>query len=295
MRWRGARLAPRQLISLPWLLEVQGGIAGAGSCVCDLAPRSRVVKGRIMSDAVTHCRVSDNAFNSEALEGAQVALGLASRLVYCEPSDEDLATYAQEGFFDAAPYGSDDPAVVKGLSYLRSWAENVQTNAADEEFVSDCRAEVRRDWLSLFAGVGAPKAPCWAGFYTNPNKQVLSADTLPVRQMYRRWGFQVQRLNSEPDDNLGIMLGFVSYLIEVEMDGGEKASEAFASQLELFRDRILPWISAWRWSVEKYAHTDFYRGVGELAFGICRAYAQRFGFEYRDSEDRPRFVISSTH
>ncbi|MEC4176332.1 hypothetical protein VJ918_06265 [Adlercreutzia sp. R21] len=39
-----------------------------------------------------------------------------------------------------------------------------------------------------------------------------------------------------------------------------------------------------------FARTAFYRGVGELVFGLVHAYAARFGFRYVDSADNPHFV-----
>ena len=43
---------------------------------------------------------------------------------------------------------------------------------------------------------------------------------------------------------------------------------------------VLPWIAVWRYNVEKFATSDYYRGVAELVFGLCRRYAVFFGVHY---------------
>lgn len=218
--------------------------------------------------------------SEENLEGAAVALSLASKLVYCEPSDADLAMYRESRLFAAAPFGGDDEAVAAGLALLDSFC-----------LLEGAGEDARSDWFMVFVGAGEPKAPSWAGYYLNPNSQLFGESTLAVRRAYARHGFELERKNSEPDDNLGIMLGFIAHLASMELSPGADGAALRAEQAGMLKGCILPWICAWRWSVGEKSKTDYSRGVGELVFGIVRAYAARFGFVYRGG-DNPHFAES---
>ncbi|WP_350454432.1 molecular chaperone TorD family protein [Slackia heliotrinireducens] len=106
------------------------------------------------------------------------------------------------------------------------------------------------------------------------------------------FGLQMENLNREPDDNLGIMMGFIAHLIGLETDDktcADMRERAVAAQKELIAGHILPWIAVWHYSTLKHARTDFFSGVGELAFGLIRAYAKRFGCTY--NEEKAAFVF----
>lgn len=241
----------------------------------------------------------------EELQAARVALGLAAHLLYDEPTDEDVEAYLKPGLFSAAPFGMEDAAVSGGLAAMDAWcgdaAAAVQAGAAT---VHDLGRDLRSDWLNLLTGAGEPKAPSWAGYYLNPSSTILGESALAVRRLYRQHGFQVERMNQEPDDHLGLMLSFIGVLIQLELeaDGADASCEnievspdtaAAQCQAQLLQSYVLPWLPLWRWSVERFARTEFYRGVGELVFGLVRAYGTRFGFRYVDDADNPRFVAAS--
>lgn len=73
--------------------------------------------------------------------------------------------------------------------------------------------------------------------------------------------------------------------MEALEEGDEAAAAKAASSLESFMaEHMLPWASAWRFLVQNHAKSDYYRGVGELVFGLERAYVRRFGISC-DPED----------
>lgn len=231
--------------------------------------------------------------NQEKARGAALAFSLASKLVYEDPSRKDVDFYCSPGFFDASPFGDEDGSVIEGIRLMAEWSEFAagtadQDSHIPEEYVGD----LRRDWLSLIGGAGIPKAPSWAGFYLDPDSKIMSSVTLNVRKLYAAYGYRSACPNREPDDSLGIMLGFLAYLIETEVrrsdapDGRDIADD----QEILLRDFILPWIPVWHWAMTKYARTNFYHGVGEYVFGLCRCYAERFRIEFRVDGEGERFV-----
>ena len=274
----------------------------------------------------------------DELQAAQVALSLASQLMYNEPSDQDVTAFLAPGMFQESPFAMEDEAVRSGLAAMDAWCSGAAAAVARGELtVHEAASDLRRDWLNLLMGVGEPKAPSWSGYYLNPSSSLIGESSLQVRRIYKRFGFEMEHKNQEPDDHLGIMLGFIAVLIGLELDraasrgaaedgpaaggfsredrdkaarrGGSESGDALGQanevaapaatnaaaecQMRLLEKYILPWLPLWRWSVERFARTDFYRGVGDFVFGLVRCYACRFGFRYVSDETNPHFVLGS--
>ena len=214
----------------------------------------------------------------EEFEGARLALSMAASLVYCEPDAAALERYLVPGLFDESPFAEDNADVIEGLTAMVTWCDGVRE-------AGDCAgglSELRDDWFQLFAGPGKPAAPAWAGYYMATNSQILSEESLAVRHIYARHGFEPARKNREPDDDLGIMLGFLGQLageaVATESLGNADAGlRARKDTRELLERHILPWIGVWRDRVVAKAHTSFYRGVGIFVFGLVHSYAEGLG------------------
>ena len=267
----------------------------------------------------------DDLQDLDVTEAARACFAVTSQLLYCEPEACNVAAQVLSGQFAEAPFAMDDPSVRRGLELLEGWcaevlrqvgadgeaeaasmpvaaggvgpdgtafaeadpdrlAQRAEVLAADPVFCEEVAA-LQREWLRLFVGVGVPQASCFESFYVDSNSAVFGSNVLEVRRAYRRHGLQIERLYSEPDDHLGLMLGFLAHLVGLEArarrDGdGSLADELAAEQDVFLADHVLPWIAVWRYNVDKFATSDYYRGVGELAFGLCRRYACRFGVRY---------------
>lgn len=220
------------------------------------------------------------SYSEDQLSSAEVVFAQASQLLYCEPDSQNVANCARSRMFATAPYGMESERVCHGLELMSSWLDECAPDA-DAAAFEDRMGSLRREWFRLFLGAGTPDAPCWESFYREPNSHLFGKRTLEVRDWYRRYGLQIEKLYSEPDDHLGLMLGFVSRLVALEADAlaandEEAACKAASEQEEFLSEHVLPWLAAWRYSVEKSATSDYFRGVGELVFGLCELYAGRF-------------------
>ena len=211
----------------------------------------------------------------EEFEGARLALSMAALFVYCEPDAAALERYLVPGLFGESPFAEGDVDIIEGLTAMATWCDGARK-------AGDCAcdlSELRDDWFQLFAGPGEPAAPAWAGYYMATNSQILSEESLAVRHIYVRHGFEPARKNRDPDDDLGIMLGFLGQLAG-EAAATESLSNADAGlcarkdSRELLERHILPWIGVWRDRVVAKAHTSFYRGVGIFVFGLVHSYAE---------------------
>lgn len=216
----------------------------------------------------------------EEFEGARLALSMAAMLVYCEPDAAALERYLVPGLFDESPFAEDNADVIEGLTAMAAWCDGVRE-------AGDCAgglSELRDDWFQLFAGPGEPAAPAWAGYYMATNSQILSEESLAVRHIYARHGFEPARKNREPDDDLGVMLGFLGQLAgeatAAEMAGDDESGRRALDDARVLLGRhILPWIGVWRERVVAKACTSFYRGVGDFVFGLVHSYAEGLGMK----------------
>ena len=186
--------------------------------------------------------------------------------------------------YEKVPLFQSDKAVEDSLRSVRRMRIKKGLFESHDHF-DERVAALRREWLRLFVGAGTPDAPSWESFYRDPNSQLFSARTLEVREQYRRHGLQIERLHAEPDDHLGLMLGFVGHLIGLEAEAlavgdGAAAGEAADEQESFLVEHVLPWLAAWRYSVDAHASSDYFRGTGAFVFGLCARYAQRFGVAF---------------
>lgn len=223
------------------------------------------------------------------IQGAGLALSLVSKLVYEEPDEDVIRNLIREDVFEEVPFGEDDEAVAGGAALLRAWCQEHRED--DPERFGLSIRDLKSDWFMLFIGPSIPHAPSWAGYYLSPKSEMFSLVTLEVRKIYRSWGYEPDGINKEPEDFLSIMLGFISALIEREGDEADSVEAAAKTQQLLLSKYILPWITLWDWAVAKYAKTDFYRGLGRLVLGLCRAYSARFGIAFIEDGKNSRFFF----
>lgn len=215
------------------------------------------------------------------VEDMQMAAGLfnlAGSLVYDEPQAATLAEQADAHLFAEVPLGIDDEAVIEGFRLMNRWLEAFSAGAAPE-FVS----AAQREWLRLFVGVGQPEVPSWANFYFDADQRVFGRETLRVRETYRSFGVEIEGLNHEPDDNLGLMLKFLGYLMarEGRAANADESARMRLAQTVFLKDHVLPWISLWRYEGVKHARDDYFRGAILFVFGLIRWRASALGFAYK--------------
>ena len=232
-----------------------------------------------------------------------MCFAVASQLLYVEPNVALVAEQVASRQFASAPFGEDDEDVREGLSLLGEWCASaaqaaeategadeadgidVVTLLAESPAFAESVDELRREWLRLFVGLGTPEASCLESFYVEPNSHMFGKNVIAVRAAYRRHGLEIERLHREPDDHLGLMLGFLSRLMAEEREAVEAVDEQRAVTLvdeqdAFLTEHVLPWLAPWRYAVEKHARTDYYRGVGAFVFGLVACYARRFGIRF---------------
>lgn len=133
--------------------------------------------------------------------------------------------------------------------------------------------------MRLFIGPEKVLAPPWESVYFNDERNIFQEQTLQVRQWYRQFGLEPEKLHSEPDDHVGLEFAFLAHLARLALEALERDdTAAFDQYLDAQRrflvEHPLQWVPLWATLVTENARTDFWRGVALLARGVTIALAQ---------------------
>ena len=211
------------------------------------------------------------------LTGEALVCGLLARLLYEEPQRAWLQSLADEAVFDDIPFGADQPDVAAGLRLLQQWSPTAHSGLSEE-----AHEKLRLDYARLFLGPGKLLAPPWESAQVTEGRQLFQPQTLQVRQWFRRFGLEAERLHTEPDDHLGLEFAFLAHLAQrglgaLAQGNAAGLDEALTAQRDFLTAHPLQWVPLWCDQVEKNARTDFYRGVAQVTRGVLAELAATFG------------------
>jgi putative dimethyl sulfoxide reductase chaperone len=213
------------------------------------------------------------------LVGEVLFLGLLGKAFYNEPDRRWLDELIAEQVFAEAPFGAEQPEIVRGLEILHEWTMSHAGGLSEENF-----AELKMDYIRLFIGLDTlPTAP-WESVYFGRERLVFQEQTVQVREWFARFGLQAERLNREPDDHIGLELIFVAHLAtlalnSIEMNDQLAAEKYLQAQRDFLFEHLLRWEPAWTRLVKEHAGTDFYRGLAHLTHGALLAAAEQLQVE----------------
>lgn len=129
---------------------------------------------------------------------------------------ELLSALAQESDCDQA-------AIAEGLRLM--------TRAAAAE-----RRDMGFEMNRLFVGPDAPKAPPYESCYRNPERTLMTEETLRVRDFYLKAGVELTAKNTQPDDFIAFELEFLLRLL------AEGTEETRAQARDFLQRHLLVWI-----------------------------------------------------
>ena len=201
------------------------------------------------------------------LFGEILLLGVLSKALQSNPDKQWLQSLIEKDVFSESPLENTCPELEAGLSYLQSWSRENQQGMSDEQFI-----HLQADYTRLFVGIGNTLAPCWESVYFNEDGMIFQKQTLQVRHWYRQFGLEPEKLYNEPDDHIGLQLSFLAYLAKLGLQALDENDETRLEQIlhaqrQFISENPLKWVFEWVRLVNKYARTDFYRGLAFLAHG----------------------------
>ncbi len=201
------------------------------------------------------------------LMGEHLLFGLLGKVLYTELNQAWLQTLIDEDVFSESPFGAAQIEVRTGLGYLQTWKEEIQAHLTDEAFLN-----LRTDNTRLFVGIEKVLAPMWESVYFSEKRMVFQEETLQVRNWYRRFKLESEKLYQEPDDHIGLELAFVAFLAQLGFEALEQNDEAaFQHAVEAQRfflsEHVCKWVFHWCELVDQHSRTNFYRGLSHLVAG----------------------------
>jgi putative dimethyl sulfoxide reductase chaperone len=202
------------------------------------------------------------------LTGEFLTLQLLGKLLYEYPQHEWYDLLASEGVFSELPFGSEQPTILAGQALLQAWTSAHQDGMSTEAF-----DELLSDYTRLFIGPGKVLAAPWESVYFGDDRTIFQEQTLQVRQWYRQFGLEPEKIHSEPDDHVGLEFAFLAHLARLALEALERDdTAAFDQYLDAQRrflvEHPLQWVPFWATLVTENARTDFWRGVALLARGV---------------------------
>jgi TorA maturation chaperone TorD len=209
-----------------------------------------------------------------------LAYGFLSKVFYERPASAFINHLATEDLFVDWPLSAGDEETQAGLHLLKDfcagWAEAGLP-------------DLNWDYNCLFAGPGHLLAPPWESVYLSKEHLVFEAQTLEVRQTYRRFGLQAPKLHKEPDDHLGLELAFMVHLCSlglaaIENGQPEMFQETLQAQREFMAEHLLKWAPDCLQRVIEHANTDYYRGVAYLTLGCLSETVKVLGLQRKKME-----------
>lgn len=204
---------------------------------------------------------------AELLTGQTLLFGLLGRLLYQEPDREWISSLYQQEIFAESPFAPEQIDIQQGLADLQAWGAGLEGLLPEAQF-----KDLQADYVRLFIGISQVLAPPWESVYFSRERLVFQQQTLEVRGWYRRFGLEVEKLNREPDDHIGLQLSFLAHLASqalaaLEADQIEPFDTLLKAQHDFLNEHLLKWEGDWYALVLEHAQTDFYRGVARLVHG----------------------------
>jgi putative dimethyl sulfoxide reductase chaperone len=216
----------------------------------------------------------------ETLTGEMLLLKMLGRIFYSYPDNAErawLQSLIDQDIFSEVPFAAGQEQTIAGLKLLQDWAAR---GLPDEAFVS-----LTADYTRLFIGLGEGFAAPWESVYFSEDRLTFQEKTLEVRNWYRRFGLEAEKIHQEPDDHIGLELLFLSHLAALGLEAldaqeDDRFKELWEAQREFTRQHLGAWALPWCDLVEGNARTDFYKGLATLTRGALSELSESLDIKF---------------
>lgn len=156
----------------------------------------------------------------------------------------------------------------EGYSLMRKYLESNP---------EDPLTELAVDFAKLFLGAGVVQQELspspYASVYVNPGRLVMQDARDKVVAVYRENGVDKIKGFDVPEDHIAIELEFMAHLcaetIKASENGDEeKAGRLIGTQKSFIQDHLLNWLPLFSEEINRFALTDFYKGVASLTLAF---------------------------
>lgn len=207
---------------------------------------------------------------AEQLTANMLAFGFLHKVFYEPPSQPFVAALVNDALFADWPIETSDKDTLTGVTLLQTFTTTWQ---------EDQLIDLQRDFARLFVGPDRLLAPPWESVYLSHEHLLFEEQTMAVRRFYGRFNLRAPRLNSEPDDHIGLEFAFMAHLsalglTAVNQHDTDALAEALQAQRDFLDEHLLRWAPEFCQKVISQAETPFFRGVAHLALGSLQNSAQ---------------------
>lgn len=170
-------------------------------------------------------------------------MGLIDAIASVRPHELDLAPEAVAAFNELVEL------VHGNRNRLPAWLEDIQV-----------------EYTRLFIGPQAPPVLLYGSCHLLPTPSVMSEETLAVRDAYSKSGLVVERLNSLPDDHLGVELEFLFALTRAAADADDEAEalRLVGERDEFIQRHLAGWGGQVADEISKESQDPFFHALGSL-------------------------------
>ena len=177
-------------------------------------------------------------------------MSLIDGIASVRPHELDLAADAVAAFNELVELAHGN------LDRLPAWLEDVQV-----------------EYTRLFIGPLEPPVLLYGSCHLLPTPSVMSEETLAVRDAYRKSGLVVERLNSLPDDHLGVELEFLFALTRAAADADDEMEtmRLLAERSQFIQRHLAAWGRQVADQITKETQDPFFRALGSLLRSACIA------------------------
>lgn len=168
------------------------------------------------------------------------------------------------------PVKTGTPKIDAGYQLIRTYLSEAWENVLTELAV---------DYTRTFIGHGNTAysaAYPFESVYTSARRLVMQEARDEVLAIYRAAGKDKAPDWNEPEDHVALELEFEAFLCkraaQALKDGDEDSAYALVLQQRAFlNDHLQNWLPMMLADLDRFAQTDFYRGLGQLTRGVLQA------------------------
>ncbi|TIH12811.1 hypothetical protein D0S45_16815 [Marinifilum sp. JC120] len=161
---------------------------------------------------------------------------------------------------------------------LSEWALEGDVKALGERFSKVVEKEQKNikslqdDYHSLFVHPES-SVPMWESVWTTKERLLFGEPTFEVRELYNVHGLAAPNINIEPDDHIGLELGFMAYLFlnaaQAESVESDRSPELYVNDAREFaQNHLSKWALPCLVEVRSKASTEYYRRFAEFCAAV---------------------------
>lgn len=138
--------------------------------------------------------------------------------------------------------------------------------------------DLKVDYARLFLGAGVSTSEAaypYESVYTSEGHLVMQDSYEAMVKLLRKKGLAPANGSVEPADHIAFELEYMARLIEqgtVFAQQGDEQSvrKNIAEQAAFLSEHLLNWVPGFVADLERYASSDFYRGIGKMTYGLLK-------------------------